>query len=98
MQQSSQYFVYILSNYKRNVIYIGVTHNLRKRVWEHKEKLVEGFTKKYRVTDLVYFENFNDPLSAIKREKQLKNWTRRKKDALIVKINPDYKDLYPTII
>ena len=86
------YFVYILSNFSRT-LYIGITSNLKKSVWEHKQKLVDGFTKKYNVTVLVYYEIFNDPLSAIEREKQLKRWSRKKKLALITKMNPTFKDL-----
>ena len=88
----------MLSNYKRNVLYIGVTGNLVKRIWEHKEELVEGFTKKYHIHDLVYFEFFDNPESAIKREKQLKKWSRKKKNTLVAKLNPTLKDLYFTII
>ena len=92
------YYIYILSNFKRNVIYVGVTNNLQKRVWEHKQNLVEGFSKKYKVHDLIYFETFSDPISAIKREKQIKSWSRGKKDELIKKLNPQLKDLYQEII
>ena len=92
------FFVYILSNYKRNVLYIGITGNLIKRVWEHKKELVEGFSKKYHVHDLVYFDVSDDPQTAVQREKQLKKWSRKKKNALIAKLNPTLKDLYPTII
>ena len=87
-----QYFVYILSNFSRT-LYIGFTSNLKKRAWEHKQKLADGFTKKYNLTMLVYYEIFNDPLSAIEREKQLKRWSRKKKLALITKMNPTFKDL-----
>ena len=85
-------------NHKRNVVYIGITRNLVKRVWEHKQDLVEGFTATYKVHTLVYFEVFEDPQSAIQREKQLKKWSRQKKNALIATINPTLKDLYPSII
>jgi putative endonuclease len=95
---SQQFFVYVLSNFKRNVLYIGVTNNLIKRVWQHKNDLIKGFTEKYQAHNLVYFELFEDPQNAIKREKQLKNWSRKKKDALITKNNPMLKDLYLTII
>lgn len=98
MQKNSQYFVYLLSNYKRNVIYVGITNNLKRRVWEHKQELVEGFTKSYKVHDLLYYEIFDNPESAIEREKQLKNWSRRKKNVLIAKMNSTLKDLYPTVI
>jgi len=85
-------------NHKRNVVYIGITRNLVKRVWEHKQDLVGGFTATYKVHTLVYFEVFEDPQSAIQREKQLKKWSRQKKNALIATINPTLKDLYPSII
>jgi putative endonuclease len=92
------FYVYILSNHKRTVLYIGVTNNLVKRVGEHRQDLVEGFTKTYRVHDLIYFETYKDSLTAIEREKQIKNWTRRKKNALISLLNPTLKDLYPEIV
>lgn len=92
------FFVYMLSNKKRNVLYIGITSNLVKRIYEHKEELVEGFTSQYKVHDLMYYEVYEDPLTAISREKQLKKWSRKKKDNLIAKMNPLLKDLYPEII
>ena len=92
------YYIYILSNFKRNVIYVGVTSNLKRRVWEHKQNLVEGFSKKYKVHDLIYFETFSDSISAIEREKQIKSWSRKKKDDLIKESNPQLKDLYPEIL
>lgn len=95
---SQQLYIYLLGNFKRNVIYIGVTRDLVKRVWEHKNDLVPGFTKTYQVHDLLYYEIFDDPKTAIEREKQVKGWNRRKKNALIASINPNLKDLYPTII
>jgi len=92
------YYIYILSNFKRNVIYVGVTNDLTRRVWEHKHNLVEGFSKKYKVHDLIYFETFSDSISAIEKEKQIKNWSREKKNKLVKKLNPQLKDLYPEII
>ncbi len=90
-----KYFsVYILTNFTNTVLYIGITNNLRRRVYEHKEKLEEGFTQKYNVNKLVYFEVFENPEAAIKREKTLKNLVRRKKNALIEKMNPKWDDLY----
>ena len=89
----NMYFVYILSNWNDSVIYIGVTNNLQRRLYEHKKHLVDGFTKKYNVDKLVYFEHTNDVRSAIAREKQLKGWTRNKKNALIAKANPNWIDL-----
>lgn len=87
------YFVYILTNYKDTTLYIGVTNNLVKRVWEHKNKLIKGFTKKYNLVKLVYFEEFLTPIEAIGREKQLKNWHRNWKINLIKSANPDLKEL-----
>lgn len=75
-------------------LYIGVTSKLKDRVWQHKHKLVEGFTKKYNIYKLIYFEQTEDINSAIAREKQLKRWRRSKKIALIEKENPEWKDLY----
>ena len=87
------YYVYILSNWDDSVIYIGVTNNLPKRLYEHRNQLADGFTKKYNVHKLVYFEQTTDVNSAISREKQLKGWTRKKKYALIAKRNPEWKDI-----
>ena len=88
-----QYCVYIMTNNSRT-LYIGVTSKLKDRVWQHKNKLVEGFTKKYNIDKLVYYEQTQDIYSAIAREKQLKGWTRKKKINLIEKENPDWLDLY----
>ena len=91
--QSKQYYVYILSSIS-GVLYIGFTNDLKRRVWEHKQGLVEGFTKKYNVKKMVYYEITEDALVAIEREKQLKKWRREKKFALIEKMNPQWRDLY----
>ena len=87
-----QYYVYIMSN-KSKTLYIGVTNNLERRVYEHKNKLLEGFTKKYNITQLVYYEVTESVEAAIKREKQLKNWKRAWKIELIESMNKDWKDL-----
>ena len=87
------YAVYIMTNYSETSLYIGVTSNLPKRVWEHKNKVVEGFTEKYNVNKLVYYETTDSIESAIKREKQLKNWHREWKINLIKEMNPEFKDL-----
>ena len=92
------YFVYILANKYNGTLYIGMTSDLAKRVYEHKNKLVEGFSNKYNVNKLVYFEQACDVEPAITREKQLKKWNRAWKIKLIEKENPDWKDLYPEII
>ena len=87
-----QYYVYIMTN-RSKTLYTGVTNDLMRRVYEHKNKMVEGFTKKYNITRLVYFEETNDIQSAITREKQIKGWLRRKKIALIESVNPKWEDL-----
>jgi len=91
---SRYYYVYILSNFRRTTLYTGITSNLVKRVYEHKNNLADGFTKKYQIHDLLYYEVFEDPNSAIEREKQIKSWSRKKKDQLIMQFNPELKDLY----
>jgi len=87
-----QYFVYIMTN-KSGTLYTGVTNNLERRVFEHKNSLIEGFSKKYNINRLVYYEETNDILAAITREKQIKGWRRDKKIALIESINPEWNDL-----
>jgi len=93
----SKYFVYLMTNKNNTVIYTGVTNDLNRRVYEHKEKLVYGFTKKYNVNKLVYFESTNDIYLAIQREKQIKAGSRKMKIELINSINPEWKDLYDDI-
>ncbi len=78
---------------KSKTLYVGVTNNLQRRVYEHKNKTIQGFTSKYNITKVVYFEVFNDIESAIKREKQIKGWLRKKKIELIESMNPDWNDL-----
>ena len=90
------YSIHILSSYKK-VLCIGITSNLRKRIWEHREGVVSGFTKKYHIKMLVYDEVYDDHETAIKREKQLKKWRREKKLKLIESMNPEWKDLYETL-
>lgn len=90
--------MFVMGNPKRNVIYVGTTCNLIKRVWEHKEKVTESFTKRYNVCDLIYYEIFDNPQFAIEREKQIKSWSRKRKDDLIKIMNPTLKDLYEDII
>ena len=89
-----QYYVYVLASKRNGTIYIGITSNLIQRVWQHKEKFIVGFTKKYNVNKLVYFEADDDVEQAILREKRLKNWRRKWKVDLIEESNPDWKDLY----
>jgi putative endonuclease len=88
----NQYYVYIMTN-RSKTLYTGVTNDLTRRVYEHKSKMIDGFTKKYNITKLVYFEETNDILSAITREKQIKGWLRSKKIALIGSVNPKWEDL-----
>jgi len=93
-----KYYVYILFSDKNGTLYIGVTCNLIKRVYEHKKKFVKGFTEKYKVDKLGYFEQYNNIEEAIKREKQLKNWKREWKISLIEQNNSNWEDLYNSII
>jgi putative endonuclease len=88
------YYVYILSNRGNNVLYVGVTRNLKRRIIEHKHGMHNGFTKKYKVCKLIYFEQYSDIKSAIAREKQIKAGSRKNKISLIEKNNPTWKDLY----
>ena len=90
---TESYYVYILTTTHNKTLYIGVTNDLGRRTIEHQNEVKDGFTKKYNVNKLVYFEAYSDPQIAIKREKQLKKWIRQKKIALIESQNPDWKDL-----
>ncbi len=91
-------YVYILTNTNNTVLYTGVTSNLVKRVYEHKNKEVQGFTEKYNLHKLIYYEIFEDMINAITREKKIKGWLRSKKVSLIEKVNPNWDDLYTSII
>lgn len=91
------YYVYIMAN-NRPTLYIGVTNNLVRRIFEHKHKMVEGFTKQYNLTKLVYYEAYTDITIAIEREKQLKHWNRTWKLRLICSLNPTLRDLYDSLI
>ena len=93
-----QFFVYILTNSTHTVLYTGVTNDLARRMYEHREGINKGFTRRYHVNQLVYYEVFDDPISAIQREKQIKAGSRQKKLALIKKMNPERRDLYGEII
>ena len=92
-----QYFVYILTSKRNGTLYIGVTNDLLKRIYEHKSDLIEGFTKKYDVHNLVYYEIYRDIRDAITREKRIKKWKRKWKMELIEKFNPTWEDLYYTL-
>ncbi len=94
MQQS---FIYIMANKYRNVLYTGVTSNLIRRIYEHKNNLIQGFTSKYQCKSLVYYESFEEILAAITREKQIKHYKRYKKIQLIETLNPEWKDLYQSL-
>jgi putative endonuclease len=88
------YYVYILSNKRNGTLYIGITREIVKRMWQHKEKVLQGFTKEYNVNKLGYYEIFKDPLYAIKREKRIKKYKREWKINIIEKENPEWNDLY----
>ncbi|MBI4655850.1 MAG: GIY-YIG nuclease family protein [Elusimicrobia bacterium] len=94
---SKEYYIYIMTNWSNIVLYTGVTNNLMRRVYEHKQKLVPGFTSKYNITKLVYYETTPDVNTAIGREKQIKGGSRQKKIDLISKMNPEWKDLYSAL-
>ncbi|MCE3044675.1 GIY-YIG nuclease family protein [Legionella sp. 16cNR16C] len=96
MQMES--YVYLLTNKHNNVLYTGVTNNLIRRVYEHKNKLVKGFTQKYNVDRLVYYEVCSGIIVAIEREKQIKGWSRKKKNDLINALNPGWDDLYSSLL
>ena len=98
INMEKQYYIYILTNKNNTVLYTGITNNLIRRVYEHKNKLCQGFTKSYNADKLVYFETCFDPTVAISREKQIKSGSRKKKIALIESMNAEWKDLYSTIV
>ena len=91
------YCVYILASRKDGAIYVGVTNDIVRRIYEHRTKIVQGFTSKYNITRLVWFEIYDDPISAISREKELKKWKRSWKTKLIEEKNPLWDDLYESI-
>jgi putative endonuclease len=95
---SEQYYIYLMTNKDNTVLYTGVTNDLIKRVYEHKEKLIAGFTSKYNVNKLVYYEIFTDINSAIAREKQIKAGSRQKKIDLVNSMNPEWRDLYDDLL
>ncbi len=88
------YFVYFVTNKSNSVLYIGVTNSLERRIFEHKNELIEGFTKRYHTHKLVYYEEYSDINTAIAREKQLKKWVRAKKNMLVDAVNPLWQDLF----
>ncbi|MBF8264456.1 MAG: Excinuclease ABC C subunit domain protein [Dehalococcoidia bacterium] len=97
VREEREYYIYILANSTNVAVYTGVTNDLKRRVWEHKEKFVMGFAEKYDIDKLVYYEMFGDPEEAILREKQLKAGSRAKKNRLVESMNPQWRDLYDEI-
>ena len=91
------FYVYITTNWNHEVLYVGVTNNLKRRIFEHRTKLIPGFTKKYSASKLVYYEHFSKIDDAIKREKNLKRWKREWVIELITKMNPEWRDLYDEV-
>ena len=91
------YYVYLLTNWNHRVMYVGVTNDLKRRLYEHKNKLVEGFPEKYNLNKLVYFEETQDVYTAITREKEIKKWRREKKNRLVNQINQEWQDLNETL-
>ncbi len=87
------YYVYIMTNKNNTVLYTGITNNLQRRIYEHKNKLAKGFTAKYNIDKLVYFECTSDIIAAISKEKKIKGWNRQKKEKLINMLNPEWADL-----
>ncbi|MBA2657206.1 MAG: GIY-YIG nuclease family protein [Tatlockia sp.] len=94
---SKESYIYLLTNKYKKVLYTGVTTDLIRRIYEHKNKLAPGFTQKYNVDQLVYYEVYKNISVAIEREKQIKGWSRKKKDELVNSLNPEWNDLYPSI-
>jgi len=93
MPAGNCYYVYLLTSSNNRVMYVGVTNNLTRRVYEHQNKLVKGFTEKYDVNKLVYYEPTNDVFTAPTREREIKKWRREKKNALVIQLNPHWNDL-----
>lgn len=93
MSEVGKYYVYLITNWNNKVMYVGVTNNLERRLYEHKNKLIKGFTEKYNLDKLVYFEETQDVNAAIEREKEIKKWRREKKNQLVNLINPKWDDL-----
>ena len=93
MSGQKRFYVYLLTNWNNKVMYVGVTNDLQRRLYEHKNQLVKGFTEKYNVERLVYFEETDDVISAWASEKELKKWRREKKNNLVLSVNPEWKDL-----
>ena len=97
VNEDKKFYVYILASRRNGTFYVGMTLDLFRRIWEHKNDVVEGFTKKYGIKNLVYYEVYDSAENAIRREKRLKRWTRKSKMEEIEKMNPQWKDLYETL-
>lgn len=97
MAEERAYYVYLLTSQNNRVMYVGVTNDLKRRVYEHKSNLIKGFTKKYNVNKLVYYEQTDDVFAALNREKEIKKWRREKKNALVKQVNPGWDDLSSAI-
>ncbi|MFC1770301.1 GIY-YIG nuclease family protein [Candidatus Margulisiibacteriota bacterium] len=95
---NKQYYVYIITNFYNSVLYTGVTNDLYRRVLEHKNKINKGFSSRYNLTKLVYYEEIDDIFYAIEREKQIKKFKRKKKIGLIKSVNPEWKDLFSSVV
>ena len=93
MSREHRYYVYLLTNWNHRVMYVGVTNDLERRIYEHRNKFIKGFTEKYNVHKLVYFEETVEVVEALTREKEIKKWRRSKKNELVDSFNPDWKDL-----
>ena len=93
MAPTKSYYVYLMTNWNNKVVYVGVTSDLMRRVYEHKNKLIKGFTEKYNINKLIYFEETQDIYTALNREKEIKRWRRGKKNQLVEQANPQWKDL-----
>ena len=94
MPTEKRYYVYLMTNWNHRVMYVGVTNDIVRRLDEHKNKLIKGFTEKYNINKLVYFEETANVYSAITREKEIKKWRRQKKNALVQSVNPEWSDLF----
>ena len=97
IHKNKQYYVYLICNKNNTTIYTGITSDIKRRIWEHKNKITEGFSSKYNLYKLIYYEIFNDPENAIIREKQIKSGRREKKIKLIEPMNPKWIDLYDNL-
>ncbi|MFQ5965210.1 MAG: GIY-YIG nuclease family protein [Candidatus Scalinduaceae bacterium] len=93
MTTEKRYYIYLITNWNNKVMYVGVTNNLVRRIYEHKSKLVKGFTNRYNINKLVYYEETHDVIAALAREKEIKKWRREKKNQLVNQMNPNWKDL-----